>query len=242
MSPASIAERVREDLKGRLKRIGWLRSAVYLGRALPPTLLQTRTGVATESVAAYEQSRDPWNYATAAGERHLAAAEGLIALAGHDRRLRTAVDVACGEGWLAARACTHSERVLAVDVSPVALERASARLEATDGAEVRRWDLFEDQPLGRFDLVLATGILEMFRNPVLIRKARRRILGMVDAGGYMLVITTKQGEVTENAWWATPLARGAHGIDRFVLASGEVEKVAEEETSTHLHTLYRRSG
>jgi 2-polyprenyl-3-methyl-5-hydroxy-6-metoxy-1,4-benzoquinol methylase len=205
-------------------------------------LLQTRAGVAAESLDAYEQSSDPWNYTTEGGKRHLATAQRLIAVAGGGRRLHTAIDIACGEGWLAERAGEHCERVLAVDISPVALDRARARLEEADGAEVRRWDLFEDQPLGRFDLVLATGILEMFRNPVLIRRARGRILEMVDASGYLLVVTTKQSEVVESAWWASPLARGAHGIDRFVLASRKVEKIAEEETGTHLQTLYRRCG
>jgi SAM-dependent methyltransferase len=242
VSPTATSGPAPNGLKERLKKIGWLRSAVYLARAIPPAVTQTRASVATESLAAYERSPDPWNYETEPGQRHLAAAERLIALAAGERRLRTAVDVACGEGWLAARAGRYCERVLALDVSPVALNRARARLEGAPGAEVRRWDLFGDRPLGRFDLVLATGILEMFRNPVLIRRARRRILEMVEAGGYILVITTKQGEVVENARWAAPLARGARGIDRFVLASGEVAKVVQEETGTHVHALYRRPG
>jgi len=103
----------------------------------------------------------------------------------------TALDAGCGEGadaiWLAQRGW----RVTAVDLSPVALERAATRAREA-GEEVARrieWaqeDLttWEPEP-GRYDLV-AAHYLHLQREP---REALfRRLASAVAAGGTLLIV------------------------------------------------------
>jgi SAM-dependent methyltransferase len=99
-----------------------------------------------------------------------------------------ALDLGCGEGgdavWLAARGWT----VLGVDISQVALERAArhaAEAGVAERVEVRRVNLAEEFPDGRFDLVSAQFLhsrAEMPREPIL-----RRAAAAVAVGGVLLV-------------------------------------------------------
>jgi len=99
-----------------------------------------------------------------------------------------ALDIGCGEGadavWLAARGW----QVTAVDVSPVALQRAAAHADeaGVEGIEWLHHDLMSGEPLpGGFDLVSAQfmhvprGIFEEFH---------RRLGAAVGAGGSLLVV------------------------------------------------------
>jgi hypothetical protein len=82
-------------------------------------------------------------------------------------------------------------------------------------------------------------VLELFRRPRVLRRARRRILDAVAPGGHLLVTTTKQSPVVEHAGWAALLVRGSWQIDRFLRATGQLEVRAQVESDTHTITLYR---
>lgn len=103
----------------------------------------------------------------------------------------TALDLGCGEGgdaiWLAERGW----RVTAVDISPVALDRATAEARArglADRIDWRRHDLAADFPAGVFDLVSAA----FLHAPSEIEFPRERVLrdaaAAVAPGGHLLVV------------------------------------------------------
>jgi len=72
---------------------------------------------------------------------------------------RAVLDLGCGDGRLAALVLDHRpgvERVLAVDASPVMLDRARERFAGDDRVEVGRWSLDDPlTPLGFFDVIVA---------------------------------------------------------------------------------------
>jgi SAM-dependent methyltransferase len=137
------------------------------------------------------------------------------------------------------RLLSRCREIVAVDISPVALERARRRCGDAPQVHFERWDLFNGRPLGKFDLVLALGVLELFRRPVALRRARRRILESLAPGGQLLVTTTKQNPVVEHAGWSAVLIRGSLQIDRFLRRSGQLQVRAQVESDTHRMTLYR---
>jgi O-antigen/teichoic acid export membrane protein/SAM-dependent methyltransferase len=235
----SLEQEIVGSLTGSLRRHERLRSAAYLAIELRDAAADTPRRRRSASLAAYEQRSDPWGYGSEWGPRHLELTERLLTLAASEGRDRRALDLGCGEGWATELLIPRYREVLAVDISEVALERA--RLRCGDASHVRfeRWDIFEGDSLGEFDLVLAMGVLEVFRRPRALQRARLRVMEALAPGGFLLVTTTKQNPLVENARWSAALVRGSRGIDRFLRASGRLERRAQEESDTHALTLYR---
>jgi O-antigen/teichoic acid export membrane protein/SAM-dependent methyltransferase len=241
LSARRLRARVGRGLRSRLRRHPRLRSAVYLAIELRATAADTLGRNRSASLAAY-QKPDPWGYGRAWGTGHLELTERLINVATSEGPVHRALDIGCGEGWFTERLLSRCEEVVAVDISPVALERARRRCGGAPHVHFERWDLFEGRSLGEFDLVLALGVLELFRRPRILRRARRRILDTIVPGGHLLVRTTKQNPVVEDAGWSAVLVRGSRPIDRFLRASGRLELRAQEESDTHTITLYRHTS
>lgn len=191
---------------------------------------------------AYEQRPDPWGYGSEWGPRHLELTERLLIQAANEGRQHCALDIGCGEGWVTELLIPRYDEILAVDISSVALDRARLRCGGVPNVRFERWDILNGNALGEFDLVLAMGVLEVFRRPRALRQARLRILEALAPGGHLLVTTTKQNPVIENALWSAPLVRGSRQVDRFLRASGRLEIRAQEESDTHRLTLYRFGG
>ncbi len=103
---------------------------------------------------------------------------------------REALDLGCGDGRLGAE--LDAVRLVAADVSPVALERARARL---DGAELV--ELQPDEPLpledSSFDLVLCAETIEHVRDVQLLLSEARRVLR---PGGTLAITTPAHGRAT----------------------------------------------
>lgn len=118
---------------------------------------------------------------------------------------RDALDLGCGDGRLTAELC--AERIVAADVSAVALARARARLagaanpvEPTRNAVEPTPDLVEltpDAPLplddASFDLVVCTETLEHVRDVQLLLSEARRVLR---PGGTLAISTPAHGRLT----------------------------------------------
>lgn len=120
----------------------------------------------------------------------------------------TALDLGCGLGdnsiWLAGLGW----HVTAVDVSPTAMERVTARaaeLDLLGRVTAERHDLASSFPDGSFDLVLALYLespIDFGRDQVL-----RRAVQAVAPGGLLLVVT--HGSVSPWAWDQDPDTRFA---------------------------------
>lgn len=234
--------RTRTVTRRRLRRHRRLRSAAYLVTELGAAATDTRRRNRSASLAAYEQRPDPWGYQTDWGRRHRKLTERLLTVAEREGRVGCALDIGCGEGWITELLIPRYEQILAVDISPVALERAERRSGGAPNVRFERWDVVTGPRLGQFDLVLVMGVLEVFRRPRALRRVRRRILEASAPGGYLLVSTTKQNPVVEGAPWSAVLVRGSRQVDRFLRASGRLEVRAHEESDTHVLTLYRVIG
>lgn len=102
----------------------------------------------------YAAAADPWCFATSPYE--VGRYEAIIEQLGPDR-FGTAYEPACAEGVLTERLAPRCDRLLSVDVSPTAIERASDRCAALPNVEVRVGSI-TDPPPGDLDLVVMSEV------------------------------------------------------------------------------------
>ncbi len=185
------------------------------------------------------QRVDPWSYDTS--EMELARLDHQMAVL---RRARPdgygdTLEIGCAEGAFTrhlARLCRH---VTAVDLSSVALQRAIDRCSAFSNIAFRLWDLRRDAPLGQYDLVVITGVLDYFSNPRVIAAAVKKIVASMTSGAYLLVESTRPNEVIEQSFWGKRLLRG-RWINDFVARNEPLEVVEWPKGSWYELTLYRK--
>jgi trans-aconitate methyltransferase len=106
----------------------------------------------------YAADADPWDFETSPYERRkyeatIAALEGPY---------ETGLEIGCSIGVLTAHLQHHVADLLAVDVSPAALDSARARVP---GVKFERRELPEDFPPGPFDLIVASEVLYYLDRP-----------------------------------------------------------------------------
>ena len=99
-----------------------------------------------------------------------------------------------------------------------------------------------DQLKGRYDLVVAMGVLTSLYRPFDVRRVRDKIIRAVAPGGFLLFSDVRQSPVFENAWWGSILLRGGEQIRRLLKANPELETLRTAETATHVFALFRRKA
>ncbi len=109
--------------------------------------------------AMYAADPDPWGFRSRWYERRKYA----ITLAALPRaRYRSTFEPGCSIGVLTEQLARRTERLLACDLVPAAVDQARVRLAASgSGAEVevRRWDLRDPWPQESFDLIVVSEVL-----------------------------------------------------------------------------------
>lgn len=104
----------------------------------------------------YARSDDPWSYETSAYEASKYRAT-IAALP--DRPIRSALEMGCSIGVFTSMLAERCERVVAADFSPLAVERARARLGSRANVVLEQRDLRGSLPDGPFDLVVCSEVL-----------------------------------------------------------------------------------
>lgn len=100
-------------------------------------------------------SEDPWDYAASWYERRKRSLT-LAALPGV--HYRSGLELGCSIGTLTAELAARCDRLLAVDASSKALERAAMRLRQLPGVSTRQLTLPAEWPGGAYDLVVASEV------------------------------------------------------------------------------------
>ncbi len=189
----------------------------------------------------YREKFDPWSYTRDTGElqRHRLAAQMLDGLA-LNRRFDSAVEIGCSEGIFTELLAVRSAELLAVDFSPVALQRARQRREWGADVSFRHYDLRRDPPPGSFELVVVMDVLTSFRRPGALRAARDKVVQCVRPGGYLLVTDHRQHPAFEKAWWARHLLHGGKWVVSAFAEHPLLAPVDGCRLDTHVLALFRR--
>jgi SAM-dependent methyltransferase len=154
-------------------------------------------------------------------------------------RFRRAFEIGCAEGGFTEILESRCESVLAVDLSPVAVARASSRRLWDDRVRFRAWDLRLDPLPGAFDLIVLCGVLELLYRPSALRSVWARLVDALDPGGCLLLQTTYANPVVERAWWGRYFLRGKW-IDAYARRHPALEVVATQTASYCIRSLFRK--
>lgn len=125
----------------------------------------------------FNRSQDPYRYEQNPYEKaRLAAMESALQGRGFD----SALEVGCAEGIFTERLLRQAREIVAVDISPVALERAQRRLSGRGRvlwheADIRQW---EPEAGRRFDLIVLGDVLYYLDKP-LVREAFEQVFPRV---------------------------------------------------------------
>lgn len=108
----------------------------------------------------YRESDDPWGFATRWYEQRKYALT-MAALSKH--HYRRAFEAGCSIGVFTEQLAARCDEVLAVDLSPKAIDVARQRLlPVADRVTVESGNFVEDWPAGEFDLIVVSEVLYYF--------------------------------------------------------------------------------
>jgi predicted O-methyltransferase YrrM len=191
----------------------------------------------------FRNEGDPWRYETMperGANRHAGALALLEAALAAPGRFESCLEVGCAEGLFTKPLATRCRRLLAVDISDIALDRAREYCRDSDGVEFRSWDLLRDPLLPeRFDLVVVMGVLDNFVRLGQLRVLRERIIALLQPGGYLLVESTRMGGDLEDSWWRRVLHRGKW-LNHYVAQHPSLETVDVRIDMVCVQTLLRK--
>jgi SAM-dependent methyltransferase len=213
--------------------------AFHLGRELWWNLFDTPRRTRRDFDAAFAASRDPWDYQGAAGHERHHRALALLDLV-PPGSVDDALEIGCAEGQFTELLTTRCQSVVAVDISPIALERARVRRDWGDAVTFGQWDLRVDPLPDRFSLVVVMDVLDHFGRPSALRAARTKLVDALRPGGWLLLGNSRQSELFEQRWWGGWLVRGGRRIEGYVAAHPLLERVAAVEGGFYTLALLRR--
>lgn len=149
----------------------------------------TDTGVYDRShfEALFQSTVDPWQY-TSQYERE--KYERTLSLV--PEGIESALEVACAEGHFSVMLAPRVDRLLATDISDVALARARARGIDLENATFEQLDLVEDAFPGRFDLIVCSEVLYYVGGITELETVGRKLGDSLKPGGYLITAHANQ--------------------------------------------------
>jgi SAM-dependent methyltransferase len=188
--------------------------------------------------AVYRSGDNPWGYGS---ERHKERFQAALEMIARACRVRSsnALEIGCSEGLFTELLAPATGRLLAVDISGLALERAQIRLVQNTNVEFEQFDLLTGKLDQRFDLVVAMDVLPYFLRRGDLRRASENIVSLVaDSGVLLLSVTRPPAGVVEDPWWSGLLPRGKNILDQFD-RDRRLEMQERLTTTSHYLGTYR---
>jgi 2-polyprenyl-3-methyl-5-hydroxy-6-metoxy-1,4-benzoquinol methylase len=224
------------------RRIGFLRSGVYLAIELKRLLLEPQRTNRERVDRDFRLQIDPFRYATNPIEHtRFCQQQQMLEHARGAKRFPRALEIGGAEGVFTEVLADRCDSLLVTDVSSTALARSRARRHWDASVHFEQWDLLRDPIPGSFDLIVVAGVLEYFTRPRTLRRVRTKLAESLNPEGYLLVASTRANPVIENSWWGRSLVRGKW-INEFVARHQALQVVENLTTEKFAITLLRRSA
>jgi peptidoglycan/xylan/chitin deacetylase (PgdA/CDA1 family)/2-polyprenyl-3-methyl-5-hydroxy-6-metoxy-1,4-benzoquinol methylase len=125
---------------------------------------------------------DPWSYDDGYEQQKRAH---LLQLT--PRTAVHALEVGCAEGHFTVTLAAVVQRVTALDVSRIALERAAARCSHLSNVAFHWGDAFEELPPGPFDAIVCSEVLYYARNRFVLDRMLERLAARLTPAGHLIV-------------------------------------------------------
>ncbi len=186
----------------------------------------------------FSAGADPWGYDSDYEQEKYRQTLALL-----PEHVEDALELGCAEGVFTRMLAARVRSLTAADISPRALARARERCEPCRNVAFVQLDLFEQQELGRHDLIVCSEMLYYAPDLAGLRRATSTIAAALDAGAHLLCAHAHAVVDDERAAgfdWDVPF--GAATIERALLGTGQLDLVREIRTLPYRVQLYRRRG
>jgi 2-polyprenyl-3-methyl-5-hydroxy-6-metoxy-1,4-benzoquinol methylase len=223
-----------------------LKSGYYLYVELQRAFFETHAVQHDRFEDVYRHKKDPWSYAGAYHIERYAIALELLTLAQTSAAINNAIEIGCAEGLFTQMLADRGFALTAIDFSETALERARERCGGSTGNIVfYTCDILGKSqipgPAEGFDLVIAMDVLESYSRRSDLARARRQMLDLLKPNGFLLVTSTAQNAVVEEAFWSRWIIRG-RTVNKFIGKDPTLNVWKDIRSTTHQCTLYRKRG
>jgi glycosyltransferase involved in cell wall biosynthesis/peptidoglycan/xylan/chitin deacetylase (PgdA/CDA1 family)/ubiquinone/menaquinone biosynthesis C-methylase UbiE len=193
-------------------------------------------GLAQEFDELFADAEDPWDYTSAYERRKYDDTMSLIPEA-----VDLALEVGSAEGLFTEQLAHRARRLIAIDISQVALDRAARRCAQVDNVELLRLDAFSSRLPSNADLIVCSEMLYYARDRGQLKRAIRNLATALRVGGTL--VTTHATAVVDDASapgfdWDIPF--GAAGIQRALLEDGRFALRRELQTPMYWAQRYER--
>jgi SAM-dependent methyltransferase len=205
-----------------LKRVPGLRESSYVLRAAGSAAANAlhrsitgRTYAAARLEATFNQKADPWNFEDSADERARFQKTWELVPSASYRRI---LEIGCAEGHFTEQIAGRfpDADLLAVDLVPLAVDRARARCVGRPNVRFGCLDVGREPIGGPYDLIFCMGVLEYGPAFGELDAIRRSIVSALAPAGYLVLETHAAPPDLEERWWARRLLWGARAQhDRF---------------------------
>ena len=126
---------------------------------------------------------DPWNYTSPYERQKYDRTLSLFP----DGDIEDALELGCAEGHFTATMAGRVKRLLAADISAVAIERARARCGDVTNVRFAWCDISRELPAGEFDLIVCSEILYYMKDRYALQDVARRIGRLLKPGGSLVM-------------------------------------------------------
>jgi len=181
--------------------------------------------------------KDPYDCDTSEYER--LKRERTLAVLRSVGRFGSAIDVGCGDGALTKELAAMADTVLGADISDLAVKQAKEKMAELPNVNVIRFDIFENDPPGTYDLVVCSEILYYLERDALPAVADRLVKSL-NPGGYLTLIHARaKGDDTAGV----ELKKfGAKTIHEMFIADHRLTVVQDDVQPMYRVTMSRRNG
>lgn len=225
-----------------LKRVSPLRSGYYLAVELRDILRTPREASAAAFEEMFTESTDPWKYETDALEqKRFALQTALLDKVREDQPFASGLEIGCAEGLFTEVMADRCTSLLVLDLSPTALARTRERRRWSNAVRFKEFDLRDGAIPGQFDLIVIAGVLEYLTKRKTFVEVRNKLCAALRPEGYLLVESTRNNRVTEEAWFGKTMIRGKWA-NWFIAQHPSLETVSEVLTEKFAITLLRKSA
>ncbi|WP_420818755.1 class I SAM-dependent methyltransferase [Occallatibacter savannae] len=224
-----------------LRNVAWLRSLYHFARALTAAAFDTPARSRSKLDRLHSVSTDVWQYSTVgqSGKDRFLRESRMLDRVRNGQLFPRALEIGCHEGAFTEYLASRCGSLIAVDFSPVVLERARHRRN-WENVEFQNFDLRTEAVPGTFDLIVATSVLETYYRPGDVRAAKERLIAGLRTGGYLLLGNVRGNDVFESSRWAKWLIRGGVRTSNCFSADRRLSLITQEMDDLYVDTLFHR--
>ena len=136
----------------------------------------------------FSKQPDPWKYTTPYEQTKYELTLSLLP----KQTIHNALEIACAEGHFTKQLAPLVEKLMAVDISMIALERAAERCKEFDHIKYGHFDLVKSQVPGKFDLICCSEVLYFVGGIEELKAVANKISEALLPDGYLVMAHAHQ--------------------------------------------------